>query len=108
MPPSAPVDEPEALRRIADRDVVGDGQVGDERELLEDADDAGAIGSGGQSRSDLRPVEDDASGVRPDDAPQDFDEGRLAGAVLAKDRMDPPGGDGKVGVLQRANPAVAL
>ena len=41
------VDQPEAFRRIADGDVVGDREVGDERQFLEDADDAGLVGCGG-------------------------------------------------------------
>ena len=49
-PLRAPVDQAEPARRIADRDVVGDRQVGNERQLLEDADDAGAIGGGGRVR----------------------------------------------------------
>ncbi len=49
-PLRAPVDQAEALRRIADGDVVGDREIGDERQLLEDADDAGAVGGGRRVR----------------------------------------------------------
>ena len=38
------VDQAEALRRIADDDIVGDRQVGNQRQLLEDADNAGGHG----------------------------------------------------------------
>ena len=67
-PLRAPVDEAEAARRIGDGDVVGDRQFGNERKLLEDADDAGAIGGGRRIEGDFRSVEHDASGVRRDDA----------------------------------------
>ena len=70
-PLGAPVDESEPSRRIADRDIVGDRQVRNERQLLEDADDAGAIGGGGRVEGDLAAVEHDASFVRLHDAGQD-------------------------------------
>ena len=60
-PLRAPVDEAEPSRRIADRDIVGDRQVRNERQLLEDADDAGAIGGGGRVEGDIAAVEHDAS-----------------------------------------------
>ena len=71
-----PVDQSELQRRIADGDVVGDREIGDERQFLEDADDAGANGGGGRIEGDLRAVENDASGVRPDDAGKDLDQRR--------------------------------
>src|SRR5205807_8488149 len=40
----AAVDQTEAARRVADRYIVGDGEVGDERQLLKDAGDAGGVG----------------------------------------------------------------
>ena len=49
-PLRAPVDQAEAQRRIADRDVVGDREVGDQRQFLEDADDAGALAAAGERR----------------------------------------------------------
>ena len=51
------VDQPEALRRVGERDVVGDREVGDQRQLLEDADDAGAGGlRAGSRRRPARPA----------------------------------------------------
>jgi hypothetical protein len=38
-----PIDQSEATRRIADGDVVGHRQIGDEREFLEDAGNAGRV-----------------------------------------------------------------
>ena len=49
------VDQPEAARRVADRDVVGDREVGDQRQLLEDADDAGRVGRGRRRERDRLP-----------------------------------------------------
>ena len=54
------VDQAEALRRVGDADVVGDRQVGHQRQLLEDADDAGRVGLGrGCAKRDRRAVEHD-------------------------------------------------
>ncbi len=63
-PLRAAVNHSEAARRVGDRNVVGDRKVGDERKLLEDADDAGAIGGGWRIEGDVRPIEHDASRVR--------------------------------------------
>ena len=105
----APVDQAEAARRVADRDVVGDREVGDQRQLLEDADDAGRVApppatakATGWPSSSMRP----ASGC--DDAGHDLDQRRLAGAVLAEHGMDAAGLDREVGALERAHAAVAL
>ena len=104
----APVDEPEPDRRTADGDVVGDRQVGNERQLLEDADDAGAVRGGGGVEGDVRPVKHDAAGVGPDDARQDLDQRRLAGAVLPQDGVDASRHDGQARILERAHAAIAL
>ena len=104
----AAVDQPEAARRIADRDVVGDREVGDQRQLLEDAGDAGRMGRGRRCKRDRLAVEQHAALVGRDDARHDLDQRRLAGAVLAEDRVNAAGLDHEVGVLQRAHAAVAL
>ena len=44
---------PKRGRRIADDDVVGDRQVGDQRQFLEDADDAGLVGGGRRGEGHL-------------------------------------------------------
>ena len=104
----APVDQPEAARRIGDCDVVGDRKVGNERKLLEDADNAGAVGRGGRIEGDFRPVEHDASGVRRYDARQDLDQRRLARAVLAENGVNATREDDEVGVGERPHAAIAL
>ena len=62
-PLRASVDHSEAARRIGDGDVVGDREVGDERQLLKDADDAGAIGGGRANRKRRRAP---SSTIRPE------------------------------------------
>ena len=107
-PLRAPVDQPETARRIGDGDVVGDRKVGNERKLLEDADNAGAIGGGRRIEGDFRPVEHDAPCVRRYDARQDLDQRRLARAVLAENGVNAPREHDEVGVGERAHAAVTL
>ena len=77
----APVDQPEAARRIGDCDVIGDRKVGNERKLLEDADNAGAIGGGRRIEGDFGSVEENAAGIGRDYAGQDLDQRRFARAA---------------------------
>ena len=58
----APVDHAKTARRVGNGDVVGDRELGNERKLLEDADDAGAIGGGGKSKATSAP----SSTIRPE------------------------------------------
>ena len=87
----AAVDHAEARGRLADDDVVGDREVGDERELLEDADDAGVAGGGGRGKADGVAVQGHPAAVGLHDAGHDLDERGLAGAVLAEDGVDAAG-----------------
>ena len=104
----AAVDQAEAPRRVADRDVVGHRQIGDQRQLLEDADDAGRVGRRRRRERDRLAVEQHAALVGLHDAGHDLDQRRLARAVLAEHRVDAAGLDDEVGLLQRAHAAVAL
>jgi hypothetical protein len=106
LPP--PVDQAEALGRVADRDVVGDREVRDQRQFLEYADDAGPIGGRRIGEADLFAGQHHAALIRPHDARHHLDEGRLTGTVLAEDRVDAARFDGQLGVLQRLDAAVAL
>ena len=63
-------------------------EVGDQRQLLEDADDAGGVGGGGVGEAHLAAFERHAAFVRLHDARHDLDQRRLAGAVLAEDGVD--------------------
>ena len=49
---------------------------------------------------DRLPVEHDRPAVRPLDAGEDLDEGRLAGSVLTDEGVDLTPGDGEVDVLE--------
>ena len=105
---AAAVDHAEALRRIADDDVVGDREVGDQRQFLEDADDSGVVGLGRLGEADLAAFERHAAFVRRNHAGHDLDERRLAGAVFAEHGMDAPAMDGQLGLFQRPDAAIAL
>ena len=60
-------------------------------------------------RPDDRPaVEQDLAGVGLVDARQDLDQGRLAGAVLAEQRMDLAATDVEVDVIERQRRGEAL
>ena len=102
------VDHAEALRRVADDDIVGDRKVRDERQFLEDANDAGIVGSRRRSEGYLLAVEYHLALVRLDDARHDLDERRFAGAVLAEDAVDLPGIDGQLSAIERAHAAITL
>ena len=107
-PLRTPVDQPETTRWVGDRDVVRDRKVGNERKLLEDADNAGAVGGGWRIERDFRPVQHDASCVRRNDARQDLDESRLARAVLAEDGVNAPRKYREIRVSERAHTSVTL
>ena len=102
-----PVDDAEALaapaRGVAHEDVLGDGELGVEAELLVHRGDAGGLGLVRAVEADLLAVDADRAAVRLVDARDDLDERGLAGPVLADEGMDLTGGDREVDVLQRAD-----
>ena len=79
--PSAP------QRLAAHEDVLGDREVGEERRLLVDDGDAGVARVGGAVEVDRLAVDQHVAGVGPVDAGQQLHERRLAGAVLADQRV---------------------
>ena len=85
----APVNQPEPTRRLGRADVLGDGEIGDQRQFLEDCNDAGAHGFGGAGEADRPALELHGPGVGLNHAAHDLDQGRLACAVLAEHRMNP-------------------
>ena len=107
-PLRAPVDHAEPQGRMDERDVVGDREIGNQRQFLEDADDSGAARRRRRIERDRSAVEDDTAGVRRDDARQDLDQRRLARSVLAEDRVDAAGRNGEAGVVERPDAAIAL
>src|SRR6185436_15829575 len=92
-----PVDEQAEALRIGppEKDVLGDGQGGDDVQLLVDeAEPAveGGIRIPDVSRTAVDRNRDLVGGERTGQNP---DEGRLAGTVLAHQGVDLPGGDGE-------------
>ena len=77
-------------RLAADEDVLGDREVGEQRRLLVDDRDAGGAGVRGAGEHELRGRRPSISAPRVGlmDAAEDLDERRLAGAVLADERVD--------------------
>ena len=107
-PLRAAVDQAEPARRVRQADIVRDAQVGHQRQLLEDRDDARPVGGARPGEADDLPGQPDLAFVGLDHAGDDLDQRRLAGAVLAQDGMDRARPAGEVDLLQRAHAAVAL
>ena len=87
-PLGALVDQAEAARRVGDADVVGDRQVGQQRQLLEDAHDPGAGGLERRGERDVPALEEHGALGGLHDPGHDLDQRRLAGAVLAEHGVD--------------------
>ena len=103
------VDAAEPLERLyADEDVLGDGQVGEERRLLKDDRDPGRLRLLGVVEDRLLAVEHQPTGVGPVDAGEDLDERGLAGAVLSDEAVHLAGEELYVAVLESVNGAEAL
>jgi len=90
------------------RRCVGDREVGDQRQFLEDAGDSRRVRRSWRRERDRLSVEQHATLVGRDDTGHDFDQRRLPCPVFAEHRMDASGFDDQLGVLQRAHAAVAL
>ena len=102
------VDEAPPARGGGDADILLDGQVGDERQLLEDRDDAALHGVAGTAQAGPLAVEEDLPDVGPDDAADHLDQGALAGTVLAEDRVDRVLPGLEVDLVQRHDAAEGL
>ena len=83
-------------------------QMREQRELLEDAGDAGLGGGGGIAEPDGSALELHGAGVRLHDPGHDLDQGRLSGTVLAEHGVDAAASDLDPGVLERMDAAIAL
>ena len=81
------------------RDVLGDGQRLEQREMLEHHADAEPARRGGVGDRDRLALPADLAGGRLQRAVEDLDQRRLAGAVLAEERVDLAGLDGEVDVV---------
>ena len=101
------IDDAEPGRRIGDKDILRDREQRDQRQFLVDDDDAERLGIIDVAEVALLPLIDDAAfvvAVRID-AAQDLHQRRLAGAVLADQRVDLALPDREIDVAQRLHGA---
>ncbi len=105
---AAPVDQPEALRRVSDDDVVGNREIRDQRQLLEDADDARLVRYRRVGEPHLAAGERHCALVGLHHPGHDLDQRRFPGAVLAEDRVHPSTYDGEFRFFQRIDAAITL
>ena len=102
------IDQAEAARRARQGDVVSHCELGHQRELLKDANDAGAVRRRRVGKRDRHALEGHVALIRLHDACHDLHERRLAGAVLPQHRVDRATAAGKVHAPQGMNSPVAL
>src|SRR5690606_3727425 len=102
------VDQAEPLGRVRYDDVIGDAEFRNEGEFLEDAYDACPRRIHRRRKADRLPIKADLAFVGCNDPRQYLDERRLARAVLAQQRVDASGRNGKVGPVQRPDAAIAF
>ena len=99
---------PARQRLAAEEDVGGDAELGDEVELLVDDGDAGPLGVADAGEADGRAVDQDLAGVGGLDAGEDLHQRRLAGAVLAHERVNLAGAEVEVDAVERGHAGEAL
>jgi len=95
-------------RFAPDEHVFGDRHIGSEGELLVDRDDSSALSVVRRCKSDRLPEQLDFAGVSALRAGQNLEQRRLAGAVLAQERMDLRRSDFEMDVLKREHAGKAL
>ncbi len=79
----------QAAEMVADGDVLGDGEVGEQRQILIDHLDAAGSGLHRVEMRIFSSGNDDAAAwFRPQDAGHDLDQGRFARAVFTNQAMD--------------------
>jgi hypothetical protein len=98
----APVDDPEAGRLVAEEDVLGDRQIGDQGQFLVDDDDSEALAVGDVPELAGPALIGDAARVGSVgiDAAQNLHQRRFPGTVLANEGEDLGGLDGEVDVVE--------
>ena len=104
----ADVDDPVARRLAVDEDVLRDGPVGEQVELLEDDRDAGGLGLDRVVEGVRLAVDQDLAGVGGMHAREHLHQRRLAGPVLADDRVDLAGAAVDVDAVQDLDAEEAL
>ena len=97
----AVLQEAEAPSLLAEEHVGGDGQVRAEHDLLMHGVDAALDGVVRRREDDGPAFPEYLAGGRRDDAGEELDEGRLAGAVLTDDGVDLARLEGEIRRLQR-------
>ena len=107
-PLCARVDEAQPPGWVGEADVVRHGQVGQQGEFLEDADDPGPGRVGRPIEHDRGPRQLQRAGVRLQYPSHHLDEGGLPGPVLTQNGVDAPTPALEVGALQRAHAAEVL
>ncbi len=83
-----PVVDQQTARLVAEIDVLGGVEVGHQPGVLIDHGDAASAGIGGACQGHRHAGDADLAGVRPRGAGQHAHQGRLAGAVLADQRVN--------------------
>ena len=89
------------MQLAAEVDVLGDGELGDQVELLVDDGDAVALGVARAVQHERLAVEDSSPRVVRVRAAEDLHQRALARPVLADDGVDLSGGDVEGDVVQR-------
>ena len=103
------VEEAEACSELAAEEEVGRRvEIVGERERLVDRLDAVAPRVGGRLQRNALPVDPDLARARWEDAGEDLDEDRLAGAVVADQGDDLAGGNREIDARERPQPAKLL
>ena len=103
--PAAVDDRPGDQRLAAEKDVVGRRQFGNEIEFLMDDRDARPLGVLNAGELRRRAVEPNDAVVLDVHAGEDLHQGRLAGAVLADQRVHLAGPEIEIDVAERRDPA---
>ena len=93
---------------MAQKEVLFDGHLRDQAELLKHDADTFFMGQRRGHRSDLAAKQTVAAIVKPLHAADDLDQGRLSRPVLAKQDMDFSGAQFKLHVLQRVKGAIGF
>jgi hypothetical protein len=93
---------------VGEAEVLEDGEVGDQRRVLEDGREAELAGAARAAHGHFLAPDRDAATVRVDHAGERLDQCGLAGAVGAEQRVDLALLDREVGVAQGDHRAVVL
>src|SRR5690606_39950332 len=86
---------------VAEHDVLTDGEVRAEVDLLVDRRDTGLLGVGGAAELLALSADGDGPGVDAVDAGEGLDQRRLTGAVLAHERVDLAGEQAELDLVER-------